>query len=327
MSVYNIYPGVDADYNLPPEVRQALVQSTDMQMTLEVNVPPLVASSLIGGFDIGTVTSLPPGSNPTASISGSDPNKQLNLGLTKGDPGGWITSDLGSINLNNLTAEGPYRQGSTTNGSLANNYPIASFAGVVEVLKMDSSTLIFQRATAFFSGKLRPVIYQRSRINSTVWSPWTITASTRTDQTAGRAVYQWDDLNDREQLIYGDTGWRNINGIVSNRTSGNVFFRIKNGWATVTFVDTVFVFEGTINNFFPVSNSPFLTFAPTFVLAQEQVTSAGTGSSYRVTIFPGGRGAIYSAPSGLAITGSIVWPTDTPWPTILPGVAVGGIPA
>lgn len=50
---------------------------------------------------------------------------------------------------------------------------------------------------------------------------------TRLDTTVGLRVFVWDEGNSREQLIYGDTGMRNVAGVsdicpTSNGTAGNL---------------------------------------------------------------------------------------------------------
>ena len=56
-------------------------------------------------------------------------------------------------------------------------------------------------------------------------SKWKNVPSQRVDTTAGRAVYVWDNVNNREQLAFGDTGYRALctwttAGVITGGTTG-----------------------------------------------------------------------------------------------------------
>jgi hypothetical protein len=173
-------------------------------------------------------------------------------------------------------------------------------------------------------------IYVRRRFNS-VWNAWRHFGTTRTDLTAGRAMYAWDDANSREQLIYGDTGVRNVyqdqawlDGIFNTGLtlhSSNVA-RVRR---TNNVVELLYAFDKsgsgsvTAPSAFPLGFRPASTF----------VTLATNSSLATVrTYHPGGTGLFVhqSLAAQLNVSASFVYTTTDPWPTSLPGVAIGTIP-
>lgn len=142
------------------------------------------------------------------------------------------------------------------------------------------------------------------------------------DETTGRTVKVWDYLNNREQLIYGDTGNRDITpgGLLAgsvqiHRKESGVWFRVAGG-----------VFDGSGN----LSLAALIPagFRPT---TMQYVNSVAYWASERT--FP----ARISASGGtLEIRGYIAgtptnfigyWDTPDPWPSTLPGTALGSIPS
>jgi hypothetical protein len=189
-------------------------------------------------------------------------------------------------------------------------------------------------------------------------------AASRVDQTAGRAIYQWDDLNQREQLIYGDTGWRSIalDPTYGVAAAGNYF-----GGANGAAVDASSIRIRRIGNIVHLSNTTALqpkqdystASRPIFVtppgfradggqyIVGKYGNNGGDAAQKLVFITPG---ADYANPSltlavpmldlnwngyatggswprhygGIWVTGT--WVTNDPWPTSLPGIASGTIP-
>ena len=148
------------------------------------------------------------------------------------------------------------------------------------------------------------------------------------DQSAGRVVKIWDYLNNREQVIYNDSGARNVTDIASFITSGQVFLRIKAGWCSLSFQDVAFDSEGTILNIFPSTGSPLESVSPVAAMGQGFLVPSNGGQAYRLSAMPGGRVAAYGGvPNGLPMSGSVMWPMDRPMPSVLPGIATGSVPA
>jgi hypothetical protein len=126
---------------------------------------------------------------------------------SKGDPGGIVQSTVlaAGTDMNNVTTPGMYR---TQAGTLAGNHPQEGLAANVMV-SASGTGLITQVAYPLNGALSSRVVFFRS-YNTNAWHPWRVYSSQRVDQTAGRAIYTWDDVNAREQLVYGDTGLRTL---------------------------------------------------------------------------------------------------------------------
>ena len=300
-------------------------------------------------ISIGSVTTV---SNPEDDIWVS--NLIRNGGLTKqtlietfpttmkgdrGDPGGWTSgANLGLSDLNTVTTPGLYFQSSTSAAlDVTKNYPAmndvnGSARGVLEVMSWsgNSSTVLqrFTRIGTGVTGLTRPTVtYTRIWQNTLSWSSWTTHVAHRIDNTAGRAVYVWDDLANRDQLIYGDTGVRDISALLANgwtlgteglvtlsRNGAVVTFRARNliGTAATTNV----VIPALPTGFKPITNGlrvPITTFTGTdwlTVRSYEADLSLSRGNTYGNQYY------------GVEAS----WMTQNPWPTSLPGTATGTIP-
>lgn len=229
------------------------------------------------------------------------------------------------VNLNAIVRRGVYRQGAGSDATAALNYPAPGTGGVMEVFTPNGrDTHIVQRYTPFGQGATVQgrVFYERMQeTDSTGWRPWHAYSSQRVDQTAGRAVYTWDDLNNREQLIYGDTGRRDVLGTVLNGWSpyaGSLVLRRVGSLVTleIDYLDPSAATSDelilTPAGFRPFQTSRYAVWAgntPVFLIA----TSARI-SLPRSVRAPNGGPAV------------VMWLTSDPWPSVLPGVAVGGVP-
>lgn len=87
----------------------------------------------------------------------------------------WDFSDIprltATTNLNNVTIQGIWMQGMTSDASLARNYPIVA-SGMLEVF-YSGTAVVFQRYTTLSPTGVSPVprVFNRSRLNN-VWSEW-----------------------------------------------------------------------------------------------------------------------------------------------------------
>lgn len=138
----------------------------------------------------------------------------------------------------------------------------------------------------------------------------------RFSESAGRTVTAWDYINNREQLIYGDTGWRDVSSLLQSgksytvsylemkRTNGIVHLRIGGLTGdTGTFLVPVSGFR--IDHNFGRNAG--------LILGSEGATLRVNGSIYGFNIHGNATDETY--------TGHVSWPTNDPWPTSLPGVA------
>lgn len=242
----------------------------------------------------------------------------------KGDPGGFVAAtSLSTTNLNDIVVPGLYRQSLSTNATTLLNYPSAS-SGLLEVFEGQNATDLIQRWTPWGgTPAVGRIMYIRRRDAVGNWSTWITYASSRVDQTAGRAIYEWDSLNNRDQLVWGDTGARRVEA------------DFKNGWtaaiANLRRVGNVVSFGVyTVN---PTARTTDIAYS---VPAGFKPGPYGGNIAFPVRLGGGtdwtqiaGNGDMYAPTSQISANGYICvtsWITGDAWPTTLPGVASGSIP-
>lgn len=271
----------------------------------------------------------------SVSIGGTPENPIFNFVLptgAKGEAGGWNAGvNLGTLDLDTVTTPGLYYQASTALAmSTANHYPpmndmAGSARGVLEVESWSGGAAVIQRFTRIGSGGNATGGIQRPRVTYVryregVWSEWSVLANARVDNTAGRVVYLWDEQANREQMVYGDTGWRNlplINGF--NRT-----LQVRREGGIVTLLGNVRRPPGGS------INGEFAVIPPDLV---------GTGSWIYHPVRSNANpsvGALYRKNDLLSFTDlsetnvvdvtevrfEIQWSTTKPWPATLPGTSL-----
>ncbi|ASR83611.1 minor tail protein [Arthrobacter phage LiSara] len=300
-------------------------------------------------FKIGDVTTSEPGAPASATIHGEGPFRELDLtiprgvqgpplvasvlgtetgpetpgatGMTgqkgdKGDPGGLVASSgLALLDLNTVLTAGMYTQSTAANGTLALNYPVDIVAGQLIVMRDtvgNFTTQVFYPYNGAYAGK----IFWWRRFNAS-WSAWAAVGATRTDLTAGRAMYAWDNANNRDQLVFGDTGWREVtpsSGTASwirLRRMGNIVHVWIGGWVNGTSADIITLPAGfqTGTNSMP--------------------GHWGDRAGVPVAININGPSSLVQAVTGASATplfGYIQFATVNSWPTTLPGTAHATIP-
>lgn len=243
----------------------------------------------------------------------------------KGDAGGFTYGTvLGTSNLNDIVVPGIYVQRDSSGNSSGplRNYPLpVGGYGTVLVYATSVADVIQkfypQYYTNAYDGRN---FYQRNRSNG-VWSPWRAHNSTRVDQTAGRAIYQWDELNGREQIIFGDTGWRDMwNAVLAidpaaTKKPGFLGVRIRR---TLQHVHLDVGFNTALANTIDWRPAilPSVNWYPDIPVNQ-QMSAAQTGSA----------GVIHFSPVNYIknwTAGDVVLqlslPCSQPWPTSLPGI-------
>ncbi|MDY0829146.1 pyocin knob domain-containing protein [Microbacterium sp. BG28] len=228
-----------------------------------------------------------------------------------------------SANLDTLTVPGTYIQTSTVAATLANNYPVAGIAAAIEVIAVTAGDTgnRLQRVTAMGGPNGPGRGYWQRRRTSGTYSAWEFYSALVVDQTAGRTMSLYDPVNLRMQMIYGDTGWREVKDqLINGWTAQTVQIRRVGLMVTVKFngldpsartasnaLASLAGFRGSTDRFllFDAPNGPVTTY---------RANAAGT---IDVVAFQN---------SGL-LYGEGTFPTNDAWPTILPGVAVGSVPA
>lgn len=149
------------------------------------------------------------------------------------DPHGTAISIPASTNLNTFTAAGRYIQLTNGNATLALNYPLASQAGLLEVIPFESATTMIQRFTVRDTG----IIYVRY-FNSTTWTSWntyTAPAPPAAYVPPTGTVQLWAGLKTSPP-----TGWLLCDGSAVSRTTyaalyAVIFGEYGDGNGTTTF--------------------------------------------------------------------------------------------
>lgn len=139
----------------------------------------------------------------------------------------------------------------------------------------------------------------------------------RVDETVGRRVFIWDAVNARDQIIYADTGWRDI--VVASGTfrirryNSTVFMKLVNfrpqstGTNTILPIPEGFRAAGTSEVFYVDENSA------------ARASQSRAYNPYDFVILNVGNVNSY-------ISGGTSYLTGDAWPTTLPGTASGTIP-
>lgn len=145
------------------------------------------------------------------------------------------------------------------------------------------------------------------------------------DQSAGRVVKVWDYLNNREQMIYGYTGVRNIYALLEGATfTGGRVEVIREGndveLTIYGITPGASVADGNVALRMPSGFRP-----PSYQLFPYVWYGTTIDAGNRALISGGGALQVYGWEAGRVIYGRLSWKTSDPWPTTLPGTAVGGV--
>ena len=232
--------------------------------------------------------------------------------------------NLGTTDLNAITYPGTYLQPSTSQTTFARNYPIESVTGVLEVMSSSSILAVVVQRFTVSGGNWGAVRGTHTRrLTGGVWGAWTFIPQQRVDNTAGRAMYTWDDTTNREQLFYGDTGWRGVTGpLLNGWTMGS--YRIRRVGSVVSFVIGSLNGSAATSSQFetlPAGFQPYSTEGFTLFFEGNSPTSV-----YRAYVGSSGQMTTGTPIPAVNIGGTMTWLTSQAWPTTLPGTALGGVP-
>ncbi|MEX8058566.1 hypothetical protein [Microbacterium sp. 16-032] len=263
----------------------------------------------------------------SSSRVGSAGEVFLRTGLTTEAQLATVGESLGTSDLNTIVKTGTYVQATGSNATLARNYPKATVGGVLEVVSLFAGSTVQRLYIAYGSGPNVQVGHYERRQNGGAWDPWAFYARRRWDQTAGRAAYEYNPEADAEQLIYGDTGWRNITtSVVNGWNANNLSIRRVGHRATLvaegltgaaaTAQLAIALPSGFSGSGLPISPRG-LFHSATYPSA---VYRAFIGGVLELQ-FPGWTTAMPT------VFGEMSWYTSDAWPTSLPGSASGTIPS
>ncbi|UUG69267.1 minor tail protein [Arthrobacter phage ScienceWizSam] len=249
----------------------------------------------------------------------------------KGDPGGFTTGTILTTanNLNDVSAAGIYVVGINV-ASTALNYPAltGTSGGDLIVYERGASSTAngFQEFWPTSSTSNGNVFYRRTKVNS-VWSPWRSFTGSRVDQAAGRVIYQWDDLNNREQMVYGDTGVRDVRALFDSAkvTVGTGKMR-RTGHVVELRILGMQAVAGVSGNV-----QSLLTNLPYGFRNEHTVTAIATQGFDSLTradlAFNGGGLTVRNLVQNPSTSFTLIWTTLDAWPTTLPGDPVGSLPS
>ena len=301
--------------------RTSMVVSGAVDVNGHLQLSRVAAAPVDAGYVAGPPVSLTIGEVETGPDTPGTPGP---IGLTgaKGDPGGITFGTLigTSTDWNTLTTDGVYRAAAAAGA----NMPANGTYGTLIVTGVEASGArilqTFYPAQSSLGGR-----YIQARVFAVgAWQPWRLIPSQRVDQSAGRAIYTWDDLNSREQLVYGDTGSRQIAADAAAFT-GNL--RLRRVGSTV-FLRAAALYVGAspasatavLLNTWPTGFTPDLALA----IFQSRNMTDGTIGNIRITNTQLMNYTAQAANGNLEFAFS--WLTLDPWPTTLPGTAAGSIP-
>lgn len=262
----------------------------------------------------------------SSSRVGSAGEVFLRTGLTTEAQIATVGESLGTSDLNTIVKTGTYVQATGANATLARNYPKANVGGVLEVVSLFAGSTVQRLYIAYGSGPNVQVGHYERRQNGGTWDAWVFYARRRWDQTAGRSAYDYNPEADQEQLVYSDTGWRNITAAAANGwTASNLLIRRVGARVTMV-VEALNGSAGTsdiaiaLPSGFSGAGMPI---SPRAILH----TASYPAAVYR--FFLGGV-LEFRAPGWTTamptVYGEASWYTSDAWPTTLPGSAVGTIP-
>ncbi|ALY10197.1 hypothetical protein SALGADO_29 [Arthrobacter phage Salgado] len=247
----------------------------------------------------------------------------------KGDPGG-ITSPTqitSGYDFNNLVVSGLYWTLGSDYASFVNAPPLNIPGGVAMSIMVIArgATIVDQHVTLTNTSTIAKVRMERTQITGT-WGPWRFTPSLAISEAVGRTIHAYDYLNNRSQLIYGDTGRRNISDMVTAGTTftggGKLTIRREGSMVDIYCVGWMPGAAGTVHllaSGLPTGFKPSNSRA--WFAAQNGQPALCTMAFDATTL------AIISNAATIHPIGfSFSYSTTDPWPSVLPGSADGSIP-
>lgn len=240
---------------------------------------------------------------------------------SKGDPGGIVNpTNIGAgYDWNNLIVSGMYY---ATGSDLAGqpNSPPAMAIGVNIMVQTRNASVVTQVAWTVSNAQSQ-IQFMRSLVSGT-WGPWRVVRNTNVDNTVGKVISIWDETQNRSQIIYGDTGDRDIAATYGNGTFAVLKVRRVGSWVELVCLGWVP----------PANSTPNALLSSLPVGYRNYNSRAFAAVDNNTTLRPA---TLAANTSGLSIPGnttassisfSLTYQTLDTWPTVLPGTAVGSIP-
>ena len=160
------------------------------------------------------------------------------------------------------------------------------------------------------------------------------------DETVGRREFAWDYNNNRWQMVYGDTGWRDVTSLVGSewKTAGasTVSMVLRRIGYTVYVEFSVALVDPNTK---PTGNlavlgAPYagpvggqIDYSDMFALYDTSGIATPVWIREQAgTLFPLGGGRFPATPASGVFRGRLSWSTTDLWPTVLPGTMLNGVP-
>ena len=135
------------------------------------------------------------------------------------------------------------------------------------------------------------------------------------DKSVGTVVNLWDSSLSKQQEVFSDTGVRDITSLWDGGAGGgSVTLVRRNGYVELSIYANTFTSSTIKLNPLP------LGFRPPSNRLIRRPFYGGTNSAERILIYASGRIDLLNGTSGALMYGSIIWPTNDPYPTTLPGI-------
>lgn len=235
----------------------------------------------------------------------------------KGDPGGISNPTViaAGTDWNNVTTSGLYYAAGSDLASQPNSPP--SYAIGVNVMVQARNASVITQIAWTVSNAHSQFQLTRSLVSGT-WGPWKVFRNTSIDNTAGKVITMWDESANRSQMIYGDTGWRDIS--MAGETQKTLIRRVG------SVVELQFTNHAATAGNYVFSNSVASGFRPAITREYPyREGAAAFGSTKMMSVTNGGTVTFWNAAGG-STSAVAMWTTTEAWPTSLPGTAAGTIP-
>lgn len=161
---------------------------------------------------------------------------------------------------------------------------------------------------------------------------WVVLDGSYADETVGRRLFQWDPNNNRWQMTYGDTGWRDVTSLADS-----------SGWTNAPTALAVYVRRTLEQSSMIVQWNPgtgscsgqgVVTLPSGFGPAASIIAPGGAWQSSDAGAYVGGwywetgtKLNLQSPATSVYLRAIATLPCTAAWPTSLPGTASGSIPA
>lgn len=230
--------------------------------------------------------------------------------------GNWPYSDA-----NQATVEGRWNVPPATANAQPNFPPGPLSSGIFSARRFGSTAIIqeYQEAT----GHMRVFVRTLHPGNNSAYPPgWRMARpDAAVSNAVGRVVTVWDAVNNREQMIYGDTGVRNISSLLAERIGGAVWLTRFGNTVSVVLTDVLIQTEGTRENPLEAQEMALLPSGFRPRTWSHFSTSPHVANEPRGVLFKAdGILRVYNPRPDVQLQGTFSFYTHEPWPTSLPGI-------